>query len=187
MKIICIENCFTDKPISMEFRPDSSHLRENDPFYLKCGESYSFHAGIALRISRITKCINPKFASRNFDQIRLAIAFKNETLFNELESKGISTMPATCFDYSLALSEDSVESVDFNNLDVNLEYDSKEDTLKFSSSLYSIEKIISTVSESLTLKVGDYVVVLFPNHYEAKVGRVKFSIMDKTLLDFEIK
>lgn len=187
MKIICIDHCFTKDPISLELRPDSALLRENDTFYMKNGSTYSFQAGIALRISRVTKCISAKFAKRCFDQIRLAVAFKDDTLWEELSKKGISTMPATCFDYSLALSEGSLSGNSCEEMELNLEHESQKETFRFSSSGYTIEELISAVSESLTLKVGDYVVILFPKRYVAKVGRIMCSLMGDTLLDFEIK
>ena len=204
MKIICIgrnyvahaqelKNEIPDEPVFF-MKPDSSLLRNNDPFYIPdWTKEVHYEIELVIRINRIGKNIDKQFAHRYFDEIGLGIDFTARDIQNKLKEKGLPWEKAKAFDQAAVLSNVFIDKNDFpdqQNIAFKLEINEKL-VQKGNSNLmiFSFEEIISNVSKYVTLKIGDLIYTGTP----AGVGPVKIGdhlegfLEDKKLLDFFVK
>ena len=204
MKIICIgrnyhahiselNNKIPDEPVFF-MKPDSSLLRKNDPLFLP-GWTKEMHHEIELviKICRLGKNIEKRFASRYYKEIGLGIDFTARDIQKELKAKGLPWEKAKAFDGSAALGSSfiSVDSFpDRNNINFSLNINGIQ-VQKGTSELmiFSFEDIISYVSQFMTLKTGDLIYTGTP----AGVGPVNIGdhlegyLEEIKLLDLKIK
>lgn len=204
MKIICIgrnyvahiqelKNEMPDEPIFF-MKPDSSLLRNNDPFYIPDWTNEVHHEiELVIKINRIGKNIEERFAHRYYNEVGLGIDFTARDVQNKLKDKGLPWEKAKAFDKAAVLGGEFVSKTDLPNsnaihfkLDIN-----GENVQKGNSKLmmFDFDEIISHVSKYVTLKIGDLIYTGTP----AGVGAVKIGdhlegyLEDKKLLDFQIK
>lgn len=204
MKIICIgrnyvaharelNNEVPEEPVFF-MKPDSSLLRNNDPFYIpEWTQDVHHEIELVLRISRVGKGIEKKFAHRYFDAITLGIDFTARDVQNVLKSKGLPWEKAKAFDRAAVLSDTfypvaelpNPKSISFR-LNINgTEVQNGDSSLM----IFGFDEIVSYVSQYVTLKIGDLIYTGTP----AGVGPVKSGdrlegfLMDDKLLDFKVK
>ncbi|VAW18817.1 Fumarylacetoacetate hydrolase family protein [hydrothermal vent metagenome] len=204
MKIICIgrnyvaharelNNEIPTEPVVF-MKPDSAILRNNDPFYIP-GFSKNVHYEIELvvKIGRLGKNIEKRFAHRYYDEIGLGVDFTARDLQSELRAKGLPWEKAKAFDRSAVLGNIFLPKSrlpDINAVRFYLDINGKT-VQKGNSSLmiFSIDTIIEHVSRFFTLKMGDLIYTGTP----AGVGPVKIGdclegyLEGHKLLDFMIK
>ena len=66
--------------------------------------------------------------------------------------------------------------------------DSEVAHIKLSDMRFSPDKIISHLSENMTLRIGDLIYLGSPQQFDIKAGdNLKLRIGDKTLLNFDVK
>jgi len=125
-----------------------------------------------IKIKKVGKYIDQKFASKYYDEIGLGIDFTARDTQRELKSKGLPWEKAKSFDGSAVIgdwvSKDSFS--DMNNIDFRLEKNGKivqQGNTKFM--LWKIDELIEYVSKYFTLKIGDIIFTGTP----AGVGAVK--------------
>jgi 2-keto-4-pentenoate hydratase/2-oxohepta-3-ene-1,7-dioic acid hydratase in catechol pathway len=204
MKIVCIgrnyvdhakelNNAVPEEPVFF-MKPDSSLLRNNDPFYLPDWTREVHHEiELVIKINRLGKNIEKRFAHRYYDEIGLGIDFTARDIQNKLKDKGLPWEKAKAFDQSAVLSNTFIDKAVFpdpENIGFKLNIN-KSLVQKGSSKLmiFSFDEIISHVSKYVTLKIGDLIYTGTP----AGVGPVKIGdhlegyLEDKKLLDFMIK
>ncbi|MFR9649963.1 MAG: fumarylacetoacetate hydrolase family protein [Rikenellaceae bacterium] len=177
MKLISIINNFEPLNIEGELAskplfttlPDTVMLRNNDPLYIPpfCKR---LEAGcqVIIKISRVVKHIEQRFASRCYDEIGLAVVFSDGEMHEWLIKNSLSLDMAQSFDKSTAISP---KFLDVNQLTTPLEALRFE--LKVNSELkqsavigdmrFSIDEIISYVSRFVTLKIGDMILCGAPS------------------------
>lgn len=204
MKIICIGQNYKahveelksevpDEPVFF-MKPDSSLLRNNDPFYIPDWSNDLHHEiELVIKISRIGKNIEKKFAHRYFDEIGLGIDFTARDIQYKLIEKGLPWEKSKAFDQSAAISSTFINKADLGNLQsIPFKLNKNGETVQNGNSclmIFGIEEIISHISTYLTLKIGDLIYTGTP----AGVGPVKVGdhlegfINDKKLLDCIIK
>lgn len=203
MKIICvgrnyvahIEELGNETPTEPVIfsKPDSALLRNNDDFYYPdFSNDIHYEVEIVLRINKVGKNIEPKFAYNYIDQIALGIDFTARDLQAKAKAKGLPWDLAKGFNHSAPISVfRPVPPVDeLKNLDFSLRKNG-ETVQQGNTSLmiYSFEEIIAFVSKYFQLKKGDLIFTGTP----AGVGPVTIGdklegyIGDEKLLDFEIK
>jgi 2-keto-4-pentenoate hydratase/2-oxohepta-3-ene-1,7-dioic acid hydratase in catechol pathway len=204
MKIICIgrnyvahahelNNEIPDEPVFF-MKPDSSLLRNNDPFYIPDWTKDVHHEiELVIKINRIGKNIEKQFAHRYFDEIGLGIDFTARDIQNKLKEKGLPWEKAKAFDQAAALSNVFIDKTVFpvqESISFKLKINDK--VVQEGNSelmIFNFEEIISNVSKYVTLKIGDLIYTGTP----AGVGPVKIGdhlegfLEDKKLLDFLIK
>lgn len=204
MKIICIgrnymahaeelNNEIPEEPVFF-MKPDSALLRNNDPFYIPDWTKEVHHEiELVLKINRLGKNIEQRFAHRYFDEIGLGIDFTARDIQNQLKRKGLPWEKSKAFDQSAVLSNTFIDKSVFpvqENIYFKLDINGK--VVQDGNSelmIFSFEEIISHVSKFVTLKIGDLIYTGTP----AGVGPVKISdhlegyLEDKKLLDFIIK
>jgi 2-keto-4-pentenoate hydratase/2-oxohepta-3-ene-1,7-dioic acid hydratase in catechol pathway len=142
--------------------PDSALLLKNRPFF-KPDYVESLHAKIALvvKINRLGKYIQEKFAATYYDEIAFAIHFYDKVCLEHQIQKGFPWERATCFDGSFALSEFMKVSEIFDDFDL-IFLKNNELTLRFAQDdnpKLKIPSVISELSTFMTLKIGDYIAI----------------------------
>ena len=204
MKIICIGRNFADhaeelgndKPSApvIFLKPDTALLRNNDPFFLPDFSKEIHHEiELVIKITRLGKNIQPKFAHKYYDEIGLGIDFTARDVQFELREKGLPWEKAKAFDSSAAVSKKFIsksELGDLTNLSFYLEKNGEKVQIgNTNQMLFTIEEIICYVSKYFTLKIGDLIYTGTPSG----VGKVEINdelsgyLEDRKLFDFKIK
>jgi len=187
-----LNNAVPTKPIIF-LKPDTAVLKDNKPFYIPDFSSdIHYELEVVLKICKEGKHISEKFAANYYDEIGLGIDFTARDIQSEHKEKGLPWELAKAFDNSAAVSNflpktDYADMYDLKfELQINNETRQKGHTANL---LFSFEKIISFVSQYITLKKGDLIFTGTPEG----VGQVKQGdqlecwLMDKQLLNFSIK
>jgi len=206
MKIICIGLNYRDhieefrggdtvveEPIFF-LKPDAALLRNNDPFYIpNFSKDLHYECELVVKINRIGKSIEERFAHRYYSEVGLGIDFTARDLQREAMAKGMPWERAKAFDHSAALSLKFVplsELGDINNLNFELDINGESRQVGCSANmLFSVDRIIAYVSSYMTLKIGDLIYTGTP----AGVGAVKVGdnlvarLEGRKLLDFDIR
>ncbi len=204
MKIICIgrnyvaharelNNEIPDEPVFF-MKPDSSLLRNNDPFYIpEWTKDVHHEIELVLKINRIGKNIEKRFAHRYFNEIGLGIDFTARDVQNKLKEKGLPWEKAKAFDQAAVIGGEFFDKTIFSdpgNISFNLKInDISVQNGNSGLMIFNFEDIISHVSKYVTLKIGDLIYTGTP----AGVGPVNIGdhlvgfLEDKKLLDFMVK
>jgi 2-keto-4-pentenoate hydratase/2-oxohepta-3-ene-1,7-dioic acid hydratase in catechol pathway len=203
MKIICIgrnytaharelENPLPEKPVFF-MKPDSALVIRNRPFfYPDFSKEIHHEIEVVIRISRLGKSIDLKYADRYYSEIALGVDFTARDLQAECKSKGLPWEIAKGFDYSAPVSRFFPVSMfdDIQNLDFHLEINGS--TVQAGNTnmmIFPVSQIISYVSGFMTLKTGDLIFTGTP----AGVGPVRIGdhltayLGDMKVMDFYIK
>src|SRR5690606_18711139 len=202
MKIICIgrnynqhsselSNQRPEEPVVF-LKPDTSILLKTFPFVIpEFTQDCQHEVEIVVKINKVGKYISPKFAHKYYDQIGLGIDFTARDVQQNLKEKGLPWEIAKGFDGSTVignfLSKDQFESV--QNIEFSLEKNNqvvqKGNTKDM---LFSIDEIISYVSQYFTLKIGDLIFTGTPAGV-AKVlsgDQLKGYIADIQMFDIKV-
>lgn len=181
MKIICIgrnyvkhieelKNERPDSPVIF-LKPDSAVLLPRNPFVIPpFSADVHYEVEVIVKINKVGKFIDQKFAHKYYDEISLGIDFTARDLQDQLRSKGLPWEKAKAFDGSAVIGEFfPKENFDLLNLGFQLY---KNDVLVQNGNtrqmLWKIDEIIAYVSQYFTLKKGD---IIFTGTPEG-VGRV---------------
>jgi len=203
VKIICIgrnysehakelNNPLPEKPVFF-MKPDSSILKNNKPFFLPdFSQDVHYEVELVLKISKLGKNIDEKFADRYFNEIGIGIDFTARDLQKECKSKGLPWEIAKAFENSAPLGM-FLPKENFSDLgDIKFHLNINDQTVQMGTSrdmIFSFNKLISYLSQFFTLKTGDLIFTGTP----AGVGPVHKNdhllayIEDKLLLDFRVK
>jgi acylpyruvate hydrolase len=168
MKIICIGRNYVDHvkelkndiPASPVFfmKPDSALVTGNRPFFYPDFSNLVHHElEVVIRINRLGRSIEEKYAGRYFSELALGVDFTARDLQNEMRKKGLPWEIAKGFDYSAPVSAFVPVSKfrDIHNLSFRLDLNGK--TVQDGTTslmIFSFEKIIAYVSGYITLKKG---------------------------------
>jgi 2-keto-4-pentenoate hydratase/2-oxohepta-3-ene-1,7-dioic acid hydratase in catechol pathway len=183
MKIICIGRNYTkhieelqnerpDEPVVF-LKPDSAILLKQHPFVIpEFSDDIHHEVEILVRINKVGKYIDKKFASNYYDEIGLGIDFTARDLQAKLKEKGLPWEKAKSFDGSAVIGS-FLSTKDFSSTEnINFELKSNGITVQkgnTSHMLWKIDELISYVSQFFTLKIGD---IIFTGTPEG-VARVK--------------
>jgi 2-keto-4-pentenoate hydratase/2-oxohepta-3-ene-1,7-dioic acid hydratase in catechol pathway len=203
MKIICIgrnyvaharelNNEVPDKPVFF-MKPDSALVTSNRPFfYPEFSQDVHHELEVVIRINRLGRSIEEKYAHRYFNELALGIDFTARDLQAEQKKKGLPWEIAKGFDYSAPVSEfyplekfGDIHKLNFH-LDINGKTVQEGNTTLM---IFSFEKIIAFVSRFMTLKTGDLIFTGTP----AGVGpvaindRLEAFLEGEKLMDFPVK
>lgn len=204
MKIICIGRNYSEhaKELKNEvptepvyfMKPDSALLLRNRPFYIPDFSNEIHHeVELVVKIGRLGKNIQEKFAHRYYDEIGLGVDFTARDIQRECKAKGLPWEKAKGFDSSAVLSNEFIpksELGDVNNIAFSMKKNGEvvQDG-NSSDMLFNIDKIIAYVSQFMTLKMGDLIYTGTPSGVGAvAIGdRLEGFIGDKQMFDFQIK
>ncbi len=203
MKILCIGRNYAEHIAELNnerpsepvvfMKPDTALLRENEAFYHPDFSNDIHHeVEIVLKINKMGKNIEAKFAHKYYDEIGIGIDFTARDVQAKLKEKGLPWEKAKAFNGSAPISGFVPKSnfADLKNLsfhlDVNGETRQKGNT---SMMLWDFNEIIAEISKYFTLKTGDLIFTGTP----AGVGKVNIGdkltafIEGKEMLSFDIK
>ncbi|MGX7689283.1 fumarylacetoacetate hydrolase family protein [Flectobacillus roseus] len=203
MKILCIGRNYAEHIAELQnerpsepvifIKPDTALLRDNEPFYIpEFSNDLHYEVEIVLKINKMGKNIEAKFANKYYEEIGIGIDFTARDVQAKLKEKGLPWEKAKGFNGSAPISGffPKSEIVDMNNLNFRLEINNEiRQNGNTSMMLWNFDEIIAEISKYFTLKTGDLIFTGTP----AGVGAVKIGdrltayIEDRKMLDFEIK
>ena len=171
MKIICVgrnyaehieelNNAVPKDPV-LFLKPDTSIVLKNQPFFIpEFSNNVHHEVEILVKINRIGKHIDKKFAHKYYDEIGLGIDFTARDLQSQLKEKGLPWEKAKGFDGSAVigkfLPKSNFENVD--NINFRLERNNKQQQIGNTSlMLWKIDELIEYISKYFTLKIGDVI------------------------------
>ncbi|WET01565.1 fumarylacetoacetate hydrolase family protein [Flavobacterium sp. YJ01] len=203
MKIICvgrnyanhIEELKNERPSEpvVFMKPDSAVLLKQHPFVIpEFSEDVHHEIEIIVKINKVGKYIEPKFAHKYYDDISVGIDFTARDLQSKLKEKGLPWEKAKAFDGSAVIG-DFLPKTDFVSMEnLNFELKTNGETVQKGNSsmmLWKIDELISHVSQFFTLKIGDIIFTGTP----AGVSAVKPNdvlegfLEDKKLFRIQVK
>ncbi|NOZ34835.1 MAG: fumarylacetoacetate hydrolase family protein [Chlorobi bacterium] len=202
MKIICIgrnyidhakelNNKVPDKPMFF-MKPETSLLLKNRPFYYPdFSKEIHYETEIIIKIDKLGKHIDEKFAHRYYSETGLGIDFTARDLQRECKEKGHPWEIAKAFEHSAPISEHFINKKDLpDNVNFALELNGKTvQTGNTKDMIFSVDKLISYISQFFTLKIGDLIFTGTPDGVgQVKIGdNLKGYIENKLMFDFDIK
>jgi 2-keto-4-pentenoate hydratase/2-oxohepta-3-ene-1,7-dioic acid hydratase in catechol pathway len=171
MKIICIgrnyvkhieelQNERPQEPVVF-MKPDSAVLLKQHPFVIPAFSDDIHHeVELLVKIAKVGKYIEPKFAHQYYDEIGLGIDFTARDLQQQLKDKGLPWEKAKAFDGSAVIGEFRSKKL-FSSLEnINFELKKNGETVQKGNSslmLWPIDELIAHVSQFFTLKIGDII------------------------------
>lgn len=171
MKIICVGRNYTDhinelsnqkpdEPVVF-MKPDTSVLNSGFPFVIpEFSNDVHHELEVVVKINKVGKYIQPKFAHKYYSQIGLGIDFTARDLQSKLKGKGLPWELAKSFDGATVLGTfiDKDQFDDLQNISFQLV---KNGTVVQNGNtqdmLWQIDELIVYVSQFFTLKTGDII------------------------------
>ncbi|MCB0399218.1 MAG: fumarylacetoacetate hydrolase family protein [Winogradskyella sp.] len=203
MKLICIGRNYTDHIKELEsekptdpvvfLKPDTSILLKKQPFFIPdFSDDVHHEVEVLVKIKKVGKYIDKKFAHKYYDEIGLGIDFTARDLQTQLKAKGLPWEKAKAFDGAAVIGEWLPKS-NFKNIDdINFSLKKNGEVVQLSNTklmLWKIDELIEYVSKYFTLKIGDIIFTGTPSG----VGKVfandelKGYIEDQELFSIKIK
>jgi 2-keto-4-pentenoate hydratase/2-oxohepta-3-ene-1,7-dioic acid hydratase in catechol pathway len=202
MKIICIGRNYAkhieelanerpDNPVVF-LKPDSAILAKNMPFFIPAfSNDIHYEVEVLVKINKVGKHIDAKFAHKYYSEIGLGIDFTARDIQAQCKEKGLPWEKAKAFDGSAVVGNFyPKEQFELDNLQFQL---LKNDIVvqdgNTNAMLWKINELIAYVSQFFTLKKGDLIFTGTP----AGVGRVAVNdiligrINDKDAFSVKIK
>ena len=183
MKLICIGRNYTDhiKELDNErptdpvvfLKPDTAILLKKQPFFIPDFSNDIHHeVEILVKINKVGKYIDKKFAHKYYDEIGLGIDFTARDLQSDLKAKGLPWEKAKAFDGSAVIGNWLLKT-NFKNLeDINFSLQKNNTLVQQGNTklmLWKIDELIEYISKYFTLKIGDIIFTGTPSG----VGRVE--------------
>ena len=203
MKIICIGRNYLKHARELEhdiptepvffMKPDSALLLDNRHFYLPWfSNEIHYEVELVIKINRLGKTIETKYANRYYDEIGLGVDFTARDVQRQLIEKGLPWEKAKAFDASAVLGEfvPKEELGDLGQIDFSLRKNGE--VVQHGNSrdmIFAVDTIIEHISQFVTLKIGDLIYTGTP----AGVGPVKINdrlegyIGERKMFDFLVK
>ncbi|PHS65615.1 MAG: 2-hydroxyhepta-2,4-diene-1,7-dioate isomerase [Flavobacterium sp.] len=203
MKIICVgrnyvehieelNNAVPKDPV-LFLKPDTSILLKKQPFFIpEFSNDVHHEVEILVKINRIGKHIDRKFAYKYYDEIGLGIDFTARDLQLQLKEKGLPWEKAKAFDGAAVIGNFLPKSdfKDVNDINFRLEKNGEVQQVGNTSlMLWKIDTLIEYISKYFTLKIGDVIFTGTPSG----VGKVnsndilKGFVEEKELFSIKVK
>lgn len=176
-------------------KPDTALLRNNDPFYIPSfSQEVDYECELVVRICRVGRAISERFAHRYYTEVGLGIDFTARDVQRQAIAEGLPWERAKAFDRSAAISPQflplaelggGVQNLRFS-LEVNGEVRQEGDT---SQMLYSVDRIIASISRYMTLRMGDLLFTGTPAGVGAlrEGDHLRATLEGHELLNFDIR
>ena len=195
MKLICIGRNYinhitelkNEKPSDpvVFIKPDTAILLKKQPFFIPdYSKNIQHEVEVIVKINRVGKYIETKFAHKYYDHIGLGIDFTARDLQQKLKASGLPWEKAKAFDGSAVVGKWVPKST-FESLE-NLSFSLKKNDVVVQSGntqqmLWGIDTVIAYVSQFFTLKIGDIIFTGTP----AGVGQVQAGDILKGYIENE--
>ncbi len=204
MKILCVVRNYTPHAGEMKaavpaeptffMKPDSALNPKQLPlFYPDFTHDLQHELEVVVRIDRLGKCIEPRFAHKYYNSVALGIDFTARDLQRQAKAAGLPWLVSKGFDGSAVLSpfvtlEELGRTID--NLDFSLSRNGQ--TVQqgnTSQMIFSVDTLIAYISRFMTLRTGDLIYTGTP----AGVGpvaigdRLEGTLCGRPILSLDIK
>ena len=203
MKIICIGRNYVDHvkelnsnlPTEPVFflKPDTCIINRNQPFfYPEFSKEIHYETELVVRINKVGKHIQQKFANTYYDELTVGIDFTARDIQRQCQQKGLPWEISKGFDGAAPIGKfvkkDCFDSIQNINLKLNI----NNQTIQQGNTkdmIFSVDTIISYVSKFITLKMGDIIFTGTPSGVgPVKIGdRLEAFLNDQSLLKVDIK
>ena len=203
MKLICIGRNYTEHIKELEnekptdpvifLKPDTAILLKKQPFFIPDFSNDVHHeVEVLVKINKVGKYIEKKFAHKYYNEIGLGIDFTARDVQSQLKEKGLPWEKAKSFDGAAVIGK-WMQKSEFTNVN-QINFSLKKNDLivqngNTSLMLWKIDELIEYVSKYFTLKIGDIIFTGTP----AGVGKViandtlKGFIEDKEMFSITVK
>lgn len=202
MKIICIGRNYAEHAKEMKsevpaepvffLKPETALLKEKDFYYPEFTKDLHHEVEIVLKISKNGKHIAEEFASQYYNEIGIGIDFTARDLQMKCKEKSLPWEKAKAFDNAAPIGyfvpKENFASL--KNISFQLNINGNQRQIGNTKDLiFSFEKIISYVSQFITLKTGDLIFTGTPEGVSAvNIGDVlEASIENKKMFHLNIK
>ena len=186
MKIICIGRNYAEHAIELGnkvpkeplffLKPETAILpRRNPLFYPSFTSDLQYELEIVVKINRLGKNIQKKFAHKYYEEIGLGIDFTARDIQKQCKKDGHPWEKAKAFDGSAVLGSQYIaknQLDDLNNL--NFELFKNGNVVQSGNTkdmIFKIDELIAFVPQYFTLKIGDLIFTGTP----AGVGSVQID------------
>ncbi|NJX14630.1 fumarylacetoacetate hydrolase family protein [Tamlana crocina] len=171
MKLICIGRNYTEHIKELEnekptepvvfLKPDTAILLKKQPFFIPdFSNDVHYEVEVLVKINRVGKYIDKKFAHKYYNEIGLGIDFTARDLQKQLKDKGLPWEKAKSFDGAAVIGKwmEKSEVADLDRLGFSLKKNDKiVQNGNTSHMLWKIDELIEYVSKYFTLKIGDII------------------------------
>ena len=172
MKIICIGRNYVDHARELNnpvpenpvffLKPDTALVRRNKPFYYPdFSEDIHYECELVVKINKLGKNIQKKFAHAYYNEIGIGIDFTARDLQAKAKAKGLPWEIAKAFDASAPLSMEFINKDEFADLnDIDFHLDKNGETVQEGNSadmIFDFDELIAYLSKFFTLKTGDLI------------------------------
>ena len=201
MKIICIGKNYTNhakemgsdvpkKPLFF-LKPDSSVLPKKHPFfYPDFSQNIHYELELVIRINKLGKHIEKKFAPSYYNEVGLGIDFTARDLQETCKKNGHPWEIAKAFDHSAVVSQQFFSIRELGELSFELKKNGESVQKGYARDMvFNFDEIINHVSKYMTLKIGDLIFTGTPEG----VGPIKIGdhlegfLNNKKIINLNIK
>ena len=171
MKIICVgrnyaehakelNNAIPSEPV-LFLKPETAVLLKKHPFFIPdFSTDVHYECELVVRINRLGKNIEERFAHKYYDELTVGIDFTARDLQSKLKENGLPWERAKAFDGSAVVGK-FVSKTKFTSINA-LHFTMKKngETVQQGNTtdmIYSIDKLIAFASTYFTLKIGDLI------------------------------
>ena len=171
MKIICIGRNYVnhiaelnnerpDEPVIF-IKPDTAPVQKQFPFVIpEFSNDVHYEIEVIVKINKVGKYIEPKFAHKYYDEISVGIDFTARDLQDALKKKGLPWEKAKAFDGSAVIG-DFIDKTGFETVDdINFELLKNGQSVQKSNTkymLWKVDELVAEVSKYFTLRTGDVI------------------------------
>ncbi|MCQ2252805.1 MAG: fumarylacetoacetate hydrolase family protein [Bacteroidales bacterium] len=203
MKIFCLAanyrkhgeeiNLSPEKNPVFFLKPETSLLRNHYDFYIpEFSNQVEYETEVVIKIGKMGKAIEPRFASRYYDEITVGLDITARDLQNEYRAKGLPWFLSKGFDLSAPLG-DFVNKREFQsiyNLDFGLRINGEVAQMgNTADMIFNFDQIVSYISQFVTLKVGDLIYTGTPAGVgPLRIGdKLEAELAGRKLLEIRVK
>ncbi len=203
MKIICVGRNYSEhakelnNPVNEQpvifMKPETAQLQRRQPFFLPDFSNEIHHeAEIVVKICKLGKNISEKFAHKYYDELSIGIDFTARDLQSSLKAKGLPWELAKAFDSSAPVGEFIPKTELASATAIPFSLNKNGDTVQSgntSDMIFTIDYVISYVSQYFTLKKGDLIFTGTPKGVGpvAKGDVLEGFIGEKQLLTVKVR
>lgn len=202
MKIICIGRNYAEHAKEMNstvptepiffMKPDIALLKEKDFYFPNFTKDLHFECEIVVKIDKVGKNIEAKFAHKYYSEFTLGIDFTARDLQAQCKEKGLPWEKAKAFDNSAPISQTWINfsDVDFATTTFSFFQNGEQKQLgKTEDMIFSIDQLIAYVSQFVTLKTGDLIYTGTPSGVGAvAIGDILTAELNgQKLFEFHVK
>ncbi len=187
-----LNNPLPEEPVFF-LKPDSALLPNRKPFfYPNFSSEIHYEVELVVKISRVGRHIEKRFAHRYYDEIGVGIDFTARDIQRQCKAKGLPWEKAKAFDASAPLGKFMTKNHFRDVQDIDFFLEKNDEIVQQGNSknmIFSIDSIIEYLSQFFTLKMGDLIYTGTPQGVgQVAVGdNLRAGIGNKILLETPIR